>query len=229
MINFKKTSQYIKVDFEENMNFLSWAILNGGFKQGKKVYWARVENKNLPIHLDPKDVLKERMENDNFKKSVGFLTSAKLDHVTHEFEERGDLKVEILTTVGMGNALRVGDPAKNRIRVGTINILLAVNKPMSINAQLEAMNIIAEARTLAVLEENIMSKKTNLPSTGTGTDCTVVASKLKEKITEEELVYSGKHTVLAELIGKCTYSAIRSGIQKWKRDNDKNYAYCWGS
>ena len=170
------------------------------------------------------------METDGFEKGIGFLTSAKLQNVTHIKKKKNNLGVEVLTTVGMGNALRIGDPAKNHIRVGTINILFTINTPLSMNARLEAMNLISEARTLAVLEENIISKKSHLPSTGTGTDCTALATKVKSQNSTGELIYAGKHTVLGELIGAATHEAVSLGIKKWKREKDvKDNSYRWGS
>lgn len=240
MISYNISENAIKILFSHEMDFLSWAIIGGGVGTGKQVYFRRINNNELPIHLDPKEVLKSKMEADGFENGVGFLTSAVLKNVTHVKKRKNNLEAEILTTVGMGNSLRVGDPAKNSIRVGTINILLAVNQPLSLNARLEAMNLISEARTLAVMEENIKSKKTNLPATGTGTDCTALASIKKSSTLSlrstgsvgEELIYAGKHTVLGELIGATTHEAVRLGIQKWKREKERDAqdnSYCWGS
>lgn len=229
MFNFEVLTRSIKAHFDQEMNFLSWAIIGGGFTQGSDIYIAGVENKELPIHLDPIEVLKNRMRLDGLNHAVAMMTSAKLKNVTYVKKEKNDLTVEILTTVGMGNSLRVGDEAINYLRVGTINIICVINKPLSINAQLEAVSIACEARTLAVIEEEILSKKSNQLATGTGTDCLVMASP-KNNNLNQELIYAGKHTVLGELIGSATLEAVKNGILKWKEEqNAQNHTYSWGS
>lgn len=211
-VNVEERSLHVL--FNQEMDFLSWAIVNGGFSSGKNIFWANVTSKELPVHLSPKEVLNTRMNEVNMENSLGLMTSANLSDYVITTAEKNGLQVKVLCTVGMGNALRVGDVGKNYLSVGTINILCSINKSLSTEALIEAMSIVAEARTLAVLEENITSKVSGLKATGTGTDCIVIAS---EKINTEKMIYSGKHTVLAELIGKSVWSAVSTGIMKWKK------------
>ena len=84
---------------------------------------------------------------------------------------------------------------------------------------MEALSIISEARTFSVLEQKIPSSKSKKVSTGTGTDCIVLSSNLEGT----PLTYSGKHTILGELIGKLVIRCISEGIQKWKKENYEQY------
>ncbi|EMN31659.1 adenosylcobinamide amidohydrolase domain protein [Leptospira interrogans serovar Pyrogenes str. L0374] len=83
------------------------------------------------------------------------------------------------------------------------------------NTSLEAVSLITEARTLAVLEAKIRCK-TGL-ATGTGTDCIAFASP--SCISTKR--YTGKHTLSGHLIGKAVYQSVSQGISNWKKANSK--------
>ncbi len=224
-MEIKINNRFIHIHFDNPKRFLSWAIVGGGESIGSDIYWAKVHEKELPLHLDPIEVLKRRMKNDDIE-GIGLMTSAKIEDPSVSFFEKSGIQVKCLSTVGMGNALCVGDPARNYPRVGTINMILSVNCALSMNARLEAMSIMSEARTLAVLENKIPSTKSEKLSTGTGTDCIVLASEV-EGI---EQIYSGKHTILGELIGKAVHESVDRGIKKWVQgQNEQNYSHQWWS
>ncbi len=119
----------------------------------------------------------------------------------------------------MGNALCVGDLPTAPNHVGTINLLCQLSVPLSDGAFIEAISIATEARTKAVLESNILSRRSAHLATGTGTDCIIIASP----IGEPESKYSGKHTIIGHLIGSSVVEAIQLGIERWKikKTNDQ--------
>jgi adenosylcobinamide amidohydrolase len=208
-----------EVQFEVPMSCLSWAILGGGQKDSQSIYWARVRPENLPQHICPRTYLKDRMNRAGLKDSIGLMTSACLKDVTFIEKKRGPLTVSSLATVGMGNALRAGDPGSHFLSVGTINIVCTVNHPLTFEAQMEAITLTSEAKAMATLESGVISKKSGKPATGTGTDCTVLASPshLEEKsFGKNSMVYSGKHTLLGELIGSSVSESVALGIKRWK-------------
>ncbi len=213
-MKIKRGENFIHVSFERKMKFLSWSIINGGSHISDEVFWARVHNRELPQHVDPLQVLKNKMKGKCRKDAICFLTSAHLDDLSLKSKKERDIKVSCLATVGMGNSLRIGDRGDHHLRVGTINLLVKINKPLSLSAQIEAMTLITEARTMAVLEENIPSLKTGLPSTGTGTDCIAFCCEIGTE--DSNIIYSGKHTLEGSLIGQCTYEAVKEGVQNWK-------------
>jgi len=124
------------------------------------------------------------------------------------------LSARCLATIGLSNALRIGDlPRTTAYFPGTINILLQVSCPLSECALLEALSLVAEARAAAVLDGHVPSSVGKTIATGTGIDCIVVASPLHSDY-DSELVYAGKHTDLGYLIGSCVYDAVSYGISQ---------------
>ena len=70
---------------------------------------------------------------------------------------------------------------------------------------IEASSLVAEARTLALLEAAVVSRRSGRPSTGTGTDCIVVASPLGRRKTP----FAGKHTEVGHVVGAAVSDAVR--------------------
>ena len=116
---------------------------------------------------------------------------------------------------GLGNALRAGDPPGPG-RVGTINLLCRSSAPLTAEAQLEALALAAEARTLAVREAGVPSTRTGLPASGTGTDCIVIASPRGR--APGGVPYAGKHTAIGHAIGAAVLEATRRGVERSRRD-----------
>jgi adenosylcobinamide amidohydrolase len=155
-----------------------------------------------------------RKEHAGNTQGVGFLTGCRLAHFVEKQRDFGALSVRCIATVGLANALRIGDPpCTTAVSPGTINILLQTSCPLSECASIEALSLATEARTLAVLEARVASTVGDAIATGTGTDCIVVASPLPSS-SDPEAVYAGKHTVLGHLIGSCVYDAVSHGIRQ---------------
>ena len=189
---------------------MSWAIVGGGKTQTDTIAWYRVTKEELKPPVDPKEFLKIRLAEASIPGAVGLLTSADLDRYSDvEKTEEGDT-VRSLATVGLANALRVGDLPHLAEPVGTINLLCQVSRPLSQEAFLEALSLAAEARTTALLESGVLSAETGKPATGTGTDCIVIAAPR----SGETANYVGKHTLLGHLIGSSVLEAVRSGVRE---------------
>ena len=116
-----------------------------------------------------------------------------------------------VATVGLGNALRAGDPPGPAARIGTINLLCQVGVPLREEALVEALSIAAEARTLAVREAGVPSRMSGAPATGTGTDCIVIAAPERP----DGARYAGKHTGLGHVIGAAVHDAVARGAAAW--------------
>ena len=124
----------------------------------------------------------------------------------------GGARVTCFTTVGCGNALSVGDPASLTIEeqgpsLHTINMILAVQPGLSDEAMVEAVQIATEGRVRALYENGIKSCRSDLPATGTGTDCVAIVS-----LGDGVECYCGKHTKLGELIGGAAYISVAKGL-----------------
>jgi len=198
------------VRFPEPHLIVSWALVRGGKTQTDIIAWYRVTKEELKPPVDPKEFLKKRLAEASIPNAVGLLTSADLD-LYSDIEKLGEeVSVRSIATVGLANALRVGDLPRVAEPVGTVNLLCQVSRPLSKEAFLEALSIATEARTTALLESEVLSTESGMPASGTGTDCIVIAAPR----SGEKLSYAGKHTLLGHLIGASVLEAVRSGINK---------------
>lgn len=211
-MNIVLKDRLLIVNFSQPQLALSWAIYGGGKRQTKSVVWVQVKTNELEQH-DAKQFLREKLVADSLTDAVGMLTSADLSNYIEKKKEYETLSAHCIATVGMSNALRVGDKSHETICVGTINLLCAVSQPLSYEAHLEALSIAVEARTAAVLDAEISSTQSGELATGTGTDCAVVICPDSE---QDIKIYAGKHTVLGSLIGETVYEAVNNGLRLWK-------------
>lgn len=209
-----RSGDWLTVNFPEAYASLSWAVL-GGAKAASSVVWLRVKNQDLHPGVDPAAYLRERIDSGlAVSDVVGLLTSANLDNYADVQKSCGEYEARCVATVGLSNAVRIGDAVEGAWHSGTINLLCFTSHPLTYEARLEAVSLAAEARTAAVLAANILSPASGLPSTGTGTDCIVIASP--QFSGADGIKYAGKHTPLGSLIGGAVYEAVRLGVERWK-------------
>lgn len=202
---------WLTVRFEARHAVLSSALVGGGRRRTRIVAWHEVRNAELGPNVDPERLFKSRLTERRLSGAVGLLTSRSLDRFVTSERTSGTTSAQVVATVGLGNALRAGDPPGLDDPVGTINILCRVSVPLTEEAAIETLSIVAEARTLAVLEGSLGSCRTGLPSTGTGTDCIAVASP----IGRGGIRYAGKHTDAGHVVGAAVTDAIRRGVKAW--------------
>lgn len=206
-----RQGNWLIVHFPRPQAILSWAVVGGGKTRGQTVAWYQVTDKDLKPPVNPQQFLKEKLDQVLIPDAVGLLTSWDLDLYVDVVKSLDEYSARCIATVGLGNALRVSDPSSVWNHFGTINLLCQISAPLSEEALIESLAIAAEARTAAVLEANLPSTRTGLPSTGTGTDCIVIAAPESKM----GIQYAGKHTALGHLIGSVVLEATRSGIDLW--------------
>lgn len=216
-IDIYRQGDWLIVKFKEHQKMVSWAVHNGGQTIGKCVAWTSVSSEDLTKLINPETYFQEKLLKDNIPDAVGLLTSADLDGYTKITKSFGPYTAHCVVTVGMGNALRIGDRPTAANKVGTINILASISASLSDKVMIEGMSIVSEARTAAVMDSDMKSIRTEKQATGTGTDCIVMASAHVKPGSK----YAGKHTIIGHLLGSCTYDAVRIGIDKWL--NKKEY------
>lgn len=206
--------RFLVVDLGAPHDVSSWAVHRGGRTRARRIAWVRVQDRELRPPTDPRRFLQKVLAARGLDDAVGLLTSRALPPFGSAIEEEGAVRSFCLATVGLGNALRVGDPTGPTARIGTINLVCAVNVGLDENALSEAMSIATEARTLAVLEAQVPSRRTGLPATGTGTDCIVVAARVEAR----KRPYAGKHTDVGAAIGRSVARAVRDAAATWRRE-----------
>ena len=206
MFEVELRGTWLVARFPRRQRFLSWAVVGGFVHEGDTVVWHEVTNAELPIGMDPGALLAGWLKGAGFpSNALGFLTSARLDRHGIASWAAGGVAASCVATVGLSNARRPGDPTSAQpCHLGTINLLVATDCPLSMRAMVETVALAAEARAVAVLEAGTVSPVTGLAASGTGTDCIAVAAPLGAS----ELAYAGKHTAMGECVGRAVLEAV---------------------
>jgi adenosylcobinamide amidohydrolase len=204
---------WLIVDLGAVHEVASWAIVNSGRRRARQVAWLRVNNADLPPDVDPRRLLAERLAERGMSDAVGLLTSGLIENYAEARASRDDIAAHAIATVGLSNALRIGDPPGQGPVAGTINIVCWISASLSEEAALEALSLVAEARTAAVAESQVPSRRTHASATGTGTDCVVLAWP---PTSGRPADYAGKHTAIGHVIGATVLESVRAGIATWR-------------
>jgi len=206
---------FLTARFAEPQRTLGWSLLHPGFAIVTDVVWVEVRNSDLGPSVDPHAFLKARLAQSGLPNALAFMTSR--DIRRHHLCRRraGGVEAACLTTVGLSNGERVGSRKAQGLHAGTINTLVHVSVPLTDGALIEAISIVAQARTAAVIDFQNAPRGTAI--TGTGTDCIVVASPLRG----EPVAWAGLHTDIGEAIGSSVYDATRAGAEQWDRDFER--------
>ena len=215
-MELRHESPWLVVELGAPHAVASWAVVGGGLQEAEQIAWLQVRDADLGPELDPVQWLEERRSQVGLKQAVCMLTSSELVHHQFTRQEIDGLRAEVVATVGLSNRLAVGDPPTPGV-VGTINIVVVVNRALSPAAMLEAMSIAVEARTAAMVSLQTHSTVSEKLATGTGTDCIVVAAPLTN--TTEPARYAGKHTALGAVIGQAVLHAVAAGGKVWMERN----------
>lgn len=207
--------QWLEIDLCVPHQTVGWTLIGGGRGHAQRVFWHHVSGADLAPEVDAKQLFEDRLRTRaGDTQGVGFLTGCSLAEFVETRRDRGELWTRCLATVGLRNALRIGDPPDpDASAPATINILLQTSCALSECASLEALSLVTEARTLAMLEGRIPSGVGSSFATGTGTDCIVVASPLPSS-SDPVHTFAGKHTEIGHLIGSCVYEAVTQGIRQ---------------
>jgi len=213
-LSVSQRDRWLVASFANPVRACSWAIVRGGLVDAEHVAWLEVRDEELRPPVDATELLRERLCEQGLQNAVGLLTSRRVSTYRDVVSESSGIRARCIATVGLGNALRAGDPPGVTGRIGTINILLHVDVPLTDVALLEASAIVTEAKAAAVLEAGITSRRSHRPATGTGTDCTVVTCP-RPRARLRGASYAGKHTLIGSLLGQATAQAVADGIAAW--------------
>lgn len=196
---------------------LSFAPHRPGFQMAGQVIWREVRNADLGLEVDPLALLRDGLAAIGGLDAVAMMTSR---DVRRHFVARA--KVEGVTatcvaTVGLGNGEVIGQRRAGRPGppLGTVNILVHLDRALADAALLEALSLAVEARTLAIVEGGYRPDPDQPPVTGTGTDCIVIAARADGPVE----TYAGKHTALGEAVGRAVLDAVRPGVADWLEEN----------
>jgi adenosylcobinamide amidohydrolase len=208
---------------------LGWAPLGGGFKRADLIVNHQIEIHERAATEAPRAHLSAivRALGHDPRRAVAMMTGAKIDRAGRATLARAGLIVGAWSSAGCSNALRVGDRATVGVpravagrrgktlgvAPGTINIIVAINQPLSRSAMIEALQIAVEARIAAVHHAGVVSVRSGALATGTGTDCIAIAAPMPAAHTNA-IVYCGKHTLPGELVGRAVMRSCADAIAR---------------
>jgi adenosylcobinamide hydrolase len=198
------------VAFPTSYRVLSWAPLNGGLVEAQTIFNHQVDVHAYPS-LEPEAYLSSLARHLEVKSpTVGLMTGVLIERLVRKMTQSEGVLLECFATVGISNALAVGDPATYNERPGTINIIVVCNQPLASPALIEAVQIVTEAKVQALYAMKIRSTMSDALATGTGTDCVAVVCPHGEPTYQ----YCGKHTRLGELLGRLVGEALEEGLRQ---------------
>lgn len=222
---------WLEMRLAEPCQVLSHTLNRPGFHTASRLLWREVRNADLPEDHDVAGWLSSELAARGASDAPCFLTSRNISRFV-EVEARAEgIAARCVATLGLSNAERVGaprmdysgrdwsakeDPIAATPSWGTINIAVECSLPMAPPALIEALTIMAQARTAALIEHGpaalpfgpIPAQPAG-PITGTGTDCLAIAAP---EGTER---FAGLHTPQAEAIGRAVYEAIAQATRDW--------------
>ena len=183
---------------------LGWCLNAPGFGEADTVHWREVRDADLGPDLDAGAWLAGELAASG-RAGPCFVTSRDLSR----FEAQEGGSVRVVATVGLGNAERIGHRAG--MGAGTINVLARLEVPLSDGALVEALSLLVEARTAAVMEHGPGGPGGRM--TGTGTDCALVAAPPGDGR------HVGKHTEIGAALGRTAYDAVAAGVRAWMEEH----------
>lgn len=199
---------------------LSSAIVNGGFVEVSDFLNMRVaENKSdlIGIHEEPTVTVQRYGQGIGLHHFfVGMMTGANMSSIQVRESLADGIIISAALTSGISNARRAGDVADYcewtpaSLPVGTINIALATNAALTDAAMAEALMIVTEAKAALLQECHVLSPKSGLIATGTGTDATAIIAAPHH--AGPTVQYCGKHTRFAEMTASVVMNALRASI-----------------
>ena len=192
------------VRFTEPMEVLSSAVLNGGSSIADAAFIMEVPKDYE--HHDPVGYAAEVRDHLGLpKNSVGMMTAAEVDHVFNvKSSSHNDVDVSVFATAGLANHVIAGEELKdydsktkislkrmNALRPGTINIGVVSPVPLTMEAKVNLMIPIVEAKSVAMFKQGFLETGTTSDSmavfcptgddrvkwTGTGSDIGIAAAR----------------------------------------------------
>ncbi|MGD0817945.1 MAG: phosphatidylglycerophosphatase A [Methanomassiliicoccales archaeon] len=196
------------VRLPQKMKMLSTTVLNGGFSMSDTILSVQV-----PIHYNGTEPESEIVEICSTlglcAGSVGFMTAVDLKKVlTIVSEEYHGINVTVVATSGVKNAVYAGELMPDALvrglnGPGTINIIVALDRPLHEVGMANSLITITEAKTAA-----LMDTKTR----GTGTTSDAIAICCPEGDGEK---YAGTATDVGICMARAVRKAVAASTLKW--------------
>lgn len=201
-LKIEVSKEAIVIESEKGFKILSSAPINGGFRFSNKIMNIHIP---LEFYKNPFEFLK--IKENYVKDAVCLMTGADVSKASIIEVSKPDLKVLAIVTAGTSNATSITDGGRMEL-LGTINIIVIINRSMTESCMVNAIATITEAKCKALSSLDLRSKISREQATGTSSDAIVIAS-LNEGAPLE---YAGSATELGWLIASSVERAVREAI-----------------
>ena len=207
---------YCLLRFSEPQKSLSSAILNGGFNTVKHVLNLKVEASSANHEAAELTLQKKLQALQADEQAIAMMTAASMNSVRIVQTKSANCHFTVCISCGLGNARCAGDKAdlgefaqQQEQELGTINMVLWVDKPLSDAAMVEAMMMMTEAKATALQQISVTSPISGQWATGTGTDSCAVMCPQPQSGTQA-IEYVGKHLHLGQQLARAVIAAVAS-------------------
>lgn len=226
----ERKGRFLIVSLNQKHLVYSSSIINGGHQEALK-FLVNHQSCEGAKHIDRAHILtdcgheeyhrqtcSEAGTEPNLTAMMG--TAADMQYVAIDEQTYKDISACAIVTAGVtGNACRAGeetlwhevDSGWEKCYEGTINIIVLINVPLLPATLCQAITTITEAKSAALLDLAIPSKKGRGLATGTGTDQFCVASIIDDQLKPKS--GAGKHVKLGEIIAKAVINATKKAMQ----------------
>ena len=195
---------WLRMALPRDMRVLSWAPHGAGYTSARAILWREVRNADLVPGFDAESWLSAQMP----PGAVGMLTSRDIGTFHQARAEVEGVACWCVATVGLSNGESVGRRLPyHTADYGTINLGIALEAGLTEAAQLEALSIAVQARTVGVTEAGVDVATGRV--SGTGTDCVALACDAGEGR------YAGLHTAVGEAVGSAVRHAVAQASKAW--------------
>lgn len=205
MIRLAWPDDALLATFDAPRRCLSSAVLNGGVVTAR--HWLNVQVGHDYARLDPEAHLREAAAARGLDpgETIGMLTAA--DVRAGVRRDRG--AVCVVATVGIGEPLAAaGRRPRDLPRIGTINVLVAVDAALTDAALVAAVQTATEAKAQALSDVGVPALNHDGPATGTATDSICVAVTPGDGVP-----FAGPATPIGGAIALAVHSAVASGAR----------------
>lgn len=200
---------WLRFDLGRPHRLLGWPLIGPSFGMAQTLLWLQVRDADLPPEIAPAPYFQRRAEQAGLSFDAALMTAAEVANFGYS---AGAGDVAALATAGLTNGESVVPGSGTAFagwHPGTVNIAVQIAQPLTQGAMIEALSLVAEARTAAILAQGL-SLADGRPLTGTGTDCILLACPPGT----EEQAYCGLHTRVGRLVAEHTYSALSLALAK---------------
>jgi adenosylcobinamide amidohydrolase len=202
---------WLTVHFPAPQRAVSWSLNRPGLVDTRSVAWLQVSNADLPADRAPAEWFAERLSSVGLSEAVGMMTARSIARFELRSVEIEGVEAHCVVTLGLNNGERVGARIAQPCfhEAGTVNIMCHVSTPLTDAALLEAASLVAQARTVAIVEAGY--RRADRIVTGTGTDCIVMAAPHGSA----PAAFAGMHTAVGEAVGACVMDATAAALEAW--------------